>query len=48
MERPKRKKPIDYSNLRERKESRFMTKTNFEKLKENRLEKMDLAQIYQK
>ena len=40
MERPKRKKPIDYSNLLEKKKmSRFNIKTNYDNIKELSLER---------
>ncbi|MBG08743.1 MAG: hypothetical protein CME68_08295 [Halobacteriovoraceae bacterium] len=40
MQRPKRKKPIDYSNLKEiGKMSRFNIKTNYDNLKESDLER---------
>ena len=40
MDRPKRKKPVDYSNLKEKKKiSRFTIKTNYDNLKESNLER---------
>ena len=40
MDRPKRKKPVDYSNLKEKKKtSRFRIKTNYDNLKESIIEK---------